>query len=101
MCWKGPIPTTTGSPDARRTAHEQSSIYMTRLRTLLVDDNETFLNSVTMLISSYPELEVVGLAHSAAEAIEQTELLHPHLVLMDMVMPGLNGIGGLEATTDY
>ena len=52
-----------------------------------------------MLLASYPELEVVGLAHSAAEAIEQTELLHPHLVLMDMVMPGLSGIGGLEATT--
>jgi len=62
------------------------------LRTILVDDNETFLNAASVLISGYRELEIVGLARSAAEAIEKIDLLRPHLVLMDAVMPGMSGL---------
>jgi DNA-binding NarL/FixJ family response regulator len=65
---------------------------MSQLRTLLVDDNDTFLNSVSIFLSSYPELEVVGLARSGVEAIEKSEALHPQLVLIDAVMPGMNGL---------
>ena len=68
---------------------------MTHIRTLVVDDNITFLTSVTQLIASYPEFQVVGEAPSATEALRQIALLHPDLVLIDMVMPGMSG---LEAT---
>lgn len=68
---------------------------MARIRTLVVDDNPTFLRSFSRMLSSYAELLVVGEASSAAGAVEQINSLHPDLVLMDMVMPDING---LEAT---
>jgi len=68
---------------------------MTPIRTLVVDDNLTFLASAIELISSYPEFRVVGQAPSACEALRQIALLHPDLVLIDMIMPG---VSGLEAT---
>lgn len=66
-----------------------------QIRTLIVDDNPSFLRSVSQMIASYGELTLVGEARSAAGAVEQIALLHPDFVLMDMVMPDLNGF---EAT---
>ncbi|MEO8287047.1 MAG: response regulator transcription factor [Chloroflexota bacterium] len=65
---------------------------MAQIRTLVVDDNPAFLRSVSRLISSYKEFEIVGEASSAAEALKQIALSHPDLVLMDMVMSDLSGL---------
>jgi DNA-binding NarL/FixJ family response regulator len=62
-----------------------------RVRVLLVDDSEEFLNSATGFLSMDPEVEVIGRARSGAEAIEQTLLLRPDLILMDAAMPGMSG----------
>jgi DNA-binding NarL/FixJ family response regulator len=68
---------------------------MSRYRILLVDDSPAFLESARRLLATYPELEVVGHAMSAQEAIEKVAELDPDLVLMDISMPGMDG---LEAT---
>src|SRR5262245_55835162 len=68
---------------------------MTPMRILLVDDSSEFLSSTEHFLSLDPSVEVIGLAHSGTEALEQVALLHPDLVLMDLSMPGMNG---LEAT---
>jgi DNA-binding NarL/FixJ family response regulator len=68
---------------------------MPLLRILLVDDSTEFLRSAEHFLSLDPSLEVVGLATSGAEALEQTARLTPDLVLMDLSMPGMSG---LEAT---
>ncbi len=68
---------------------------MSRIRVLLVDDNPGFLKSASMLLSTDPRITVVGVAHSGAEALVKNERLAPDLVLMDLVMPEMNG---LEAT---
>lgn len=68
---------------------------MTPLRTLLVDDNQTFLRTIVSLLSDSAEIEIVGQATSGEEAVRVAPLLGPDLVLMDMAMPGING---LEAT---
>jgi DNA-binding NarL/FixJ family response regulator len=65
------------------------------LRILVVDDQPYVRRAVRSLLESKREWEVCGEASDGREAIEQTEALHPDVVVMDMTMPNLNG---LEAT---
>jgi DNA-binding NarL/FixJ family response regulator len=65
------------------------------LRILLVDDHPLVRNGLRALLSSVTDMMVVGEAASGEEAITQTTELQPDIILMDLNMPGLNGI---EAT---
>jgi two-component system response regulator NreC len=60
-----------------------------------VDDHAILRQALRQLLDTRPEVEVVGDASSGREAVTATEQLMPDVVLMDMIMPGLNG---LEAT---
>jgi DNA-binding NarL/FixJ family response regulator len=62
------------------------------LRILLVDDSWEFLGSVEHFLAAEPRLKIVGYASSGQEALEQVNLLHPDLVLMDLAMPQMNGL---------
>ncbi len=64
-------------------------------RVLVVDDHFLSRQGIVAILKRSPELEVVGEAASAAEAREKVRELRPDLVLMDIKMPGQNGI---EAT---
>lgn len=64
---------------------------MSRIRVLLVDANDDFLDSLSAWIQRCPRLQVVGRAHSGSEAIERTGRLLPDLLLMDAALPDLNG----------
>ena len=66
-----------------------------RIRVLIVDDHAILRQALRHLLETHNEIEVVGDASSGREAVSATEKLMPDVVLMDMVMPGLNG---LEAT---
>lgn len=68
---------------------------MPPIRVLLVDDHAVIRQALRMLLESRPELSVVGDAENGRTALTAVEKLHPDVVLMDVVMPGLNGI---EAT---
>lgn len=65
------------------------------LRILLVDDHPLIRNGLRALLSSMTEMTVVGEATNGEEAIIQAAELQPDIILMDLHMPGLNGI---EAT---
>jgi DNA-binding NarL/FixJ family response regulator len=65
------------------------------LRILLVDDHPLVRNGLRALLSSMTEMTVVGEAATGEEAITQAAELQPDIILMDLHMPGLNGI---EAT---
>jgi DNA-binding NarL/FixJ family response regulator len=65
------------------------------LRILLVDDHPLVRNGLRALLSSVNEMTVVGEATNGEEAITQATELQPDIILMDLHMPGLNGI---EAT---
>ena len=67
------------------------------LRILLVDDHEIVRLGLKALLSRYPHFEVIAEARTAQEAIEQTLRLEPDIVVMDIRLPGRNGI---EATRD-
>lgn len=64
-------------------------------RVLLVDDHEVVRLGLITLINDQPDLEVVGEAGTAAEAVRAVERLRPDVVLMDIRIPGE---GGIEAT---
>ena len=66
-----------------------------RIKVLIVDDHAVLRQALKMLLEAQSEVDVVGDAQNGREALEAVERLHPDVVLMDMVMPGLNG---LEAT---
>lgn len=66
-----------------------------KIRILLADDHSVVRQGFGMILASQADLEVVGEAVNGREAIDQAELLHPDLVVMDVSMPELNGI---EAT---
>lgn len=65
---------------------------MAPIRTLLVDDGVEFLEAVSRFLASDPEIEVIGQAVSAADALEKVEDHHPDLVLMDIALPDMNGL---------
>ena len=66
-----------------------------RIKVLIVDDHAVLRQALRLLLETHQEIEVVGEAMNGREAVEIAERTKPEVVLMDMVMPGLNG---LEAT---
>ena len=66
-----------------------------RIKVLVVDDHTVLRQALRLLLEQHPQIEVVGEAANGREAVDVAERTRPDVVLMDMVMPGLNG---LEAT---
>jgi len=65
------------------------------IRILLADDHTLFRDGLRALFNSLPDTAVVGEAAAGGEAVELAEHLQPDVILMDIQMPGVNGI---EAT---
>lgn len=66
------------------------------IRILLVDDNADFRRRVTGFLAAQPDLEVVGEAADGEEALLKARELEPDIVLMDVRMPGTNGISATQ-----
>jgi len=64
------------------------------IRILLVDDHEIVRIGLKAILSSQKDLEVVGEASDGHEALRLVEKTRPDIVVMDVAMPGLNGIDG-------
>lgn len=61
------------------------------IRVLLVDDQALFREGLSILLSVYPDMQVVGEAGNGEEALTQVAALQPDVVLMDLRMPVLDG----------
>ena len=70
---------------------------MDKIRVLLVDDHALMSEGLRALLSYYDDVEVVGDARDGREAIAQVDRLEPDVVLMDVAMPGMNGIDATNA----
>lgn len=64
----------------------------TKIRLLLVDDQQIVRQGLRSLLEAKPDLEVVGEAENGQQAITQVETLHPDIVLMDVRMPVMDGV---------
>lgn len=66
------------------------------LRVLIVDDSAFVRKVVKQMLSRSPFLDVVGTAHDGNEALTLVEELKPDVVTLDLIMPGLDGLGFLR-----
>ena len=70
------------------------------VRVLLADDQPLLRQGFAMIVGAEPDLEVVGEAADGLEAVELARTLDPDIVLMDVRMPGLDGIAATRQITD-
>lgn len=68
---------------------------MSKIKLVLADDHAVVRSGLRMLLQAQPDMEIVGEAESGKEALAQVRSLQPDVILMDIQMPGMNGI---EAT---
>lgn len=68
---------------------------MEPIRILIIDDHPLFRDGLRVLLESVPDMQVIGEAATGEEVLVQAQTLQPDVILMDIKMPGLNGI---EAT---
>jgi DNA-binding NarL/FixJ family response regulator len=66
------------------------------MRCLLVDDHESVRVGVTAILSSRPDIQVCGEASNGKEAIEKARELKPDLIILDVIMPVLDGINSAK-----
>ena len=62
------------------------------IRVLVCDDQAVVTDGLELILNTDPEIQVVGIAHDGAEALLVIAQAKPDLVLMDLKMPGMNGI---------
>ncbi|SRR5690554_5977126 len=67
------------------------------IRVLIVDDQVVVTEGLRVILSLAPSVEVAGVAYDGAQAVELVGKLKPDLVLMDLKMPGMNGIRATRA----
>jgi DNA-binding NarL/FixJ family response regulator len=73
----------------------------TPIRILLVDDHQLFTEGLTELLSFHDDLSVVGASSSGERALVEVAALHPDVVLMDLQMPGLDGVSAIRHITAH
>jgi DNA-binding NarL/FixJ family response regulator len=69
------------------------------IRVLLVDDQSLLRMGFRMILDAQPDMEVVGEAADGATGVSMTSTLHPDVVLMDVRMPGMDGIQATASIT--
>lgn len=66
------------------------------IRVLIADDHTLFREGVSAMLLTAPDIELVGEAGTGVEAVAQALATRPEIVLMDIMMPELNGIAATE-----
>lgn len=69
---------------------------MNKIRIIVVDDHQLFREGIISLLSKNEDLEVVGEAATAEDLFHLLESTESHIVLIDITMPGMNGLEAIE-----
>lgn len=72
----------------------------TSIRVLLADDHKIFREGLASLLVEETDIEIVGQAADGQEALELARTLHPEVILMDITMPRLDGVGATRRITN-
>ena len=71
---------------------EREPVNQSKIRILIVDDQKTILQILSNFLESEPDLELIGSNQDSQTALQQIEKLHPDIVIIDIEMPGLDGL---------
>jgi DNA-binding NarL/FixJ family response regulator len=71
---------------------EKVELLQSLVRVLVVDDVELWRTSVRMHLEQEPNLQVISVAANGLDAVRKAEELRPDLILLDISLPGLNGL---------
>jgi len=66
------------------------------IKVLIVDDSAFMRNTLSSMLTSDPEIQVIGIARDGIEAVEKVASLKPDIVTLDVEMPRMNGIEALK-----
>lgn len=69
---------------------------MQKMRVVIVDDNREFVELLREYLEKQEDIEVAGVAYNGVEALEAISVTEPDVVVLDIIMPYLDGIGVLE-----
>jgi two-component system, NarL family, nitrate/nitrite response regulator NarL len=72
---------------------EEASAPVSAVRVLVADDHPAMRGALARLVREHPALELIGEAGDGAQALTMIEALAPHVALLDVRMPGLDGLG--------
>lgn len=72
-----------------------------RINILICDDQAIVRKGIRALLATEPDIEVIGEAKNGQEAINQTAALQPDVILMDLVMPEVDGIEAIRGITAH
>ena len=67
-----------------------------KISVLIADDNKDFCAIINEFLRKQEDIEVVGVAHDGIEAVDMIFKLGPDVVVLDIIMPHLDGLGVLE-----
>jgi DNA-binding NarL/FixJ family response regulator len=84
-----------GKPERER--RRGAGSHDARVRTLIVDDSEAVRDGLSLLLEAQPYCELVGAVNDPASALERTRAMHPHVVLQDFSMPGVDPFALMRA----
>lgn len=63
-----------------------------KYKIIIIDDNQAFINAMKFLFSKRNDVEVIGEANDGVQFLKLIETVKPDLVLMDIILPGIDGI---------
>ncbi len=69
---------------------------MSKVRVVIVDDHPMVTEGIQAILETFDDIEVVGTLQNGQEAIDQVQLLNPDVMLLDLNMPGVNGLSATE-----
>jgi len=67
------------------------------IRVMIVDDHDMIRNGLTVFLEAFDDLELVGEAADGEEAIRLCATVRPNVILMDLVMPDMDGVAATRA----
>lgn len=85
---------------ARPSRHDEDAPYGGPIRVLIADDHAIVRKGIRALLATEKGIEVVGEAEDGGEALVQARQLRPDVVLMDLVMPVMNGVDTIRQISD-
>jgi NarL family two-component system response regulator LiaR len=82
---------------AHHTRNAMSMIKPNTVRVMIVDDHDMVRKGLAVFLEAFDDLELVGEAANGQEAVRLCAEVQPHVVLMDLVMPEMDGIAATRA----